>query len=164
MKVLGGRYLTEADLAREGINKLGSNVRVHETAILVDLERIEIGSNVRIDPYCVLSAAGGYLKIGRFRQFVARGAYLFRERRLYGRKPHQPDDPPTSFARPVRVSDARTPRDRRLGQRHSSAAYDWRRLRHRGAFACNPQFAGLGHLRRCPGSATTSEKPPAAEG
>src|SRR3954447_18476145 len=66
MKVLGGRYLTEVDLAGEGIKKLGSNVRVHETAILVDLERIEIGSNVRIDPYCVLSAAGGHLKIGSY--------------------------------------------------------------------------------------------------
>src|SRR4051794_37115970 len=66
MKVLGGRYLTEADLARQGIKKLGSNVRVHETAILVDLERIEIGSNVRIDPYCVLSAAGGHLNIGSY--------------------------------------------------------------------------------------------------
>src|SRR3954467_12737110 len=66
MKVLGGRYLTESDLAREGIKKLGSNVRVHDTAILVDLDRIEIGSNVRIDPYCVLSAAGGYLKIGSY--------------------------------------------------------------------------------------------------
>jgi galactoside O-acetyltransferase len=66
MKVLGGRYLTEGDLARQGLRKLGSNVRVHETAILVDLERIEIGSNVRIDPYCVLSAAGGHLKIGNY--------------------------------------------------------------------------------------------------
>jgi acetyltransferase-like isoleucine patch superfamily enzyme len=64
MKVLGGRYLTERDLIEHGIGRSGDNVRVHETAILVDLERIEIGSNVRIDPYCVLSAAGGYLKIG----------------------------------------------------------------------------------------------------
>src|SRR5947208_7311940 len=66
MKVLGGRYLTEVDLAGEGLKKLGTNVRVHETAVLVDLERIEIGSNVRIDPYCVLSAAGGHLKIGNY--------------------------------------------------------------------------------------------------
>jgi acetyltransferase-like isoleucine patch superfamily enzyme len=66
MKSLGGRYLTEDELVRHGIKNAGSNVRVHETAILVDLERIEIGSNVRIDPYCVLSAAGGYLKIGNY--------------------------------------------------------------------------------------------------
>jgi acetyltransferase-like isoleucine patch superfamily enzyme len=66
MKILGGRYLTEDELVRHGIKNAGSNVRVHETAILVDLERIEIGSNVRIDPYCVLSAAGGYLKIGSY--------------------------------------------------------------------------------------------------
>jgi acetyltransferase-like isoleucine patch superfamily enzyme len=66
MKTLGGNYLTERDLGNHGIKKLGSNVRVHETAVLVDLEQIEIGSNVRIDPYCVLSAAGGYLKIGSY--------------------------------------------------------------------------------------------------
>jgi galactoside O-acetyltransferase len=66
MNILGGRYLTEDELVRHGIKRVGSNVRVHETAILVDLELIEIGSNVRIDPYCVLSAAGGYLKIGNY--------------------------------------------------------------------------------------------------
>ena len=64
MKILGGNYLTEHDLKDHGFKKLGSNVRIHETAILVDLECIEIGSNVRIDPYCVLSAAGGYIRIG----------------------------------------------------------------------------------------------------
>src|SRR5262249_24345201 len=64
MKILGGKYLTEHELKDRGIKRLGSNVRVHETAILVDLEQIEIGSNVRIDPYCVLSAAGGYIRIG----------------------------------------------------------------------------------------------------
>ena len=66
MKVLGGSYLTERELRNHGLKTLGSKVRVHETAILVDLEQIEIGSNVRIDPYCVLSAAGGYLKIGSY--------------------------------------------------------------------------------------------------
>ncbi|WP_375411315.1 acyltransferase [uncultured Bradyrhizobium sp.] len=66
MEILGGRYLTEGDLAHRGIKKVGSNVRVHETAILVDLERIEIGSNVRIDPYCVLSAAAGHIRLGNY--------------------------------------------------------------------------------------------------
>lgn len=64
MKIIGGRYLNETELRALGLKSVGSNVMVHEAAILVDLDRIEIGSNVRIDPFCILSAAGGYLRIG----------------------------------------------------------------------------------------------------
>jgi galactoside O-acetyltransferase len=41
-------------------------VRVHETAILLDVERMQIGSNVRIDPFCIVSGAvtmGSYIHI-----------------------------------------------------------------------------------------------------
>lgn len=64
MKIVGGGYRSELELRRLGIKSVGENVAVHETAILVDLERIEIGSNVRIDGFTVLSAAGGFLRIG----------------------------------------------------------------------------------------------------
>ncbi len=64
MKILGGRYLDEHELRDLGLERVGSNVRVHERAILVDLDRIEIGSNVRVDAFCILSAAGGSLAIG----------------------------------------------------------------------------------------------------
>ena len=66
MKIVGGGYRDENDLRNLGIGAVGPNVRIHETAILVDIERIEIGSNVRIDPFCVLSAAGGYIRLGSY--------------------------------------------------------------------------------------------------
>jgi acetyltransferase-like isoleucine patch superfamily enzyme len=64
MKIIGGDYLNEVELRQRGLRSVGENVSVHETAILVDLDRIEIGSHVRIDGFTVLSAAGGFLKIG----------------------------------------------------------------------------------------------------
>jgi len=66
MKIYGGGYLLRQDLLDLGVRSVGENVRVHEKAILVDVERIEFGSNVRIDAFCVLSAAGGSLKIGSY--------------------------------------------------------------------------------------------------
>ncbi|APO67485.1 O-acetyltransferase LpxA-like protein [Rhizobium gallicum] len=64
MKILGGQYLDEDDLALAGVARVGTNVRVHSTAILVDLESIRIGSHVRIDAFCVISAANGYVELG----------------------------------------------------------------------------------------------------
>jgi acetyltransferase-like isoleucine patch superfamily enzyme len=66
MKVIGGRYRSEGELRDLGIGSAGGNVAVHESAILVDIERIELGSNVRIDPFCILSAAGGFIRIGSY--------------------------------------------------------------------------------------------------
>jgi acetyltransferase-like isoleucine patch superfamily enzyme len=66
MKVYGGGYLLREDLLSLGVRSVGENVRVHEKAVLVDVERIELGSNIRIDAFCVLSAAGGSLKIGDY--------------------------------------------------------------------------------------------------
>jgi galactoside O-acetyltransferase len=63
MKILGGSYYAEHELRRMGL-RCGDNVRVHETAQLVNLDNMEFGSHVRIDPFCVLSAASGQLKIG----------------------------------------------------------------------------------------------------
>ena len=57
MQIIGpGRFLDEHELRERGV-RCGDNVRVHETAILVDVERMQIGSNVRVDPFCVLSGA-----------------------------------------------------------------------------------------------------------
>lgn len=64
MKVIGGRFLNENELRGLGLRSVGRDVLVHEAAILVDLDRISIGSNVRIDAFCVLSAAAGSLAIG----------------------------------------------------------------------------------------------------
>lgn len=74
MKHLNGRYLRERELRALGVVEIGENVAVHETCVLADLERIRFGSNVRIDAFAVLSAAGGGLSIG---DFVHVGAHCF---------------------------------------------------------------------------------------
>lgn len=74
MKIHGGGYLTEHDLRRMGVGQAGESVRVHETCVLVGLEAMRFGSQVRIDPYGVLTAVGGTLTVG---DFVHLSAHLF---------------------------------------------------------------------------------------
>lgn len=64
MKILGGRYLGSDELRRAGLEQVGDGVLVHETAQLVDLDNIRIGSNVRVDPFAILSASRGSIEIG----------------------------------------------------------------------------------------------------
>lgn len=63
MKVLGGRYYNSAELRRLGL-AVGENVEVHETSQIVAFENIQLGNNVRIDPFCILTAAGGRIQMG----------------------------------------------------------------------------------------------------
>ena len=71
MKIVGGRYRDAVELRGLGISCVGDNVMVHESVILVDVEHIELGSNVRIDPFCILSAAGGFIRIGSYVHIAA---------------------------------------------------------------------------------------------
>jgi acetyltransferase-like isoleucine patch superfamily enzyme len=71
MKIVGGRYRDAGELRELGIGSVGKNVMVHDSAILVDVEQIELGSNVRIDPFCILSAAGGFIRIGSYVHIAA---------------------------------------------------------------------------------------------
>ncbi|BEV45482.1 acyltransferase [Afipia carboxidovorans] len=66
MKMLGGQYLQRENLLELGIKRVGENVRIHPTAILVDLEHIELGSHVRIDAYTVISASSGSFVTGDY--------------------------------------------------------------------------------------------------
>ena len=51
---LESRYLDENELADLGIASVGKNVRVSEDAIIIGLENISLGSNIRIDSYNVI--------------------------------------------------------------------------------------------------------------
>jgi galactoside O-acetyltransferase len=64
MRTLGGRYLTETDLANAGFKSLGRNVRVHERASLYGLENISLADDVRIDDFTIIIATGE-VSIGR---------------------------------------------------------------------------------------------------
>jgi galactoside O-acetyltransferase len=60
-------YFTESDLRDAGFKSLGSNVRIARNCTVISPENIEIGSNVRIDGYCSLVAAGaGNIRLGSF--------------------------------------------------------------------------------------------------
>lgn len=67
-------YYTENELQQAGFRHLGSNVRIAKNCVIVGIENIEIGNNVRIDGYSTLAAAGGYIRIG---SYVHIGGYCF---------------------------------------------------------------------------------------
>jgi len=54
-------YLTQEQLLKLGFKSLGKNVKISDKAAIYDCKNIEIGSNSRIDDFCVIS---GNVKIG----------------------------------------------------------------------------------------------------
>jgi acetyltransferase-like isoleucine patch superfamily enzyme len=58
-------YLAE-ELKELGFKTFGTNVQVSRKASLYGVQRISIGSHVRIDDFCVLSAGSGGIEIGNF--------------------------------------------------------------------------------------------------
>ncbi|MBR7632546.1 acetyltransferase-like isoleucine patch superfamily enzyme [Janthinobacterium lividum] len=68
-------YYTQDDLQHAGFRHIGSNVRVAKNCVIVGMENISLGDNVRIDGYSTLVAAGGgYIRIGNH---VHIGGYCF---------------------------------------------------------------------------------------
>lgn len=59
-------FLTEQQLSTIGFAELGSNVLISDKASIYGASRIKIGSNVRIDDFCVLSAGEGGIEIGSY--------------------------------------------------------------------------------------------------
>jgi galactoside O-acetyltransferase len=65
-------YHTEEELKNLGFGSLGSNVKISKTATLYNCNRIFLGSNVRIDNFCVLAISGNAsLSIGNNVQISA---------------------------------------------------------------------------------------------
>ena len=57
---------SEIELQQLGFANLGKNLRISKKASFYGIERISIGSNVRIDDFCVLSAGDGGIEIGSY--------------------------------------------------------------------------------------------------
>lgn len=57
-------YLSTAGLAKMGFKSFGTNVLISDRASIYGAERIALGSNVRIDDFCVLSSGEGGIEIG----------------------------------------------------------------------------------------------------
>ncbi len=68
----GSSFYSEEELAGLGLKSFGHAVKISRKASLYNTGRIEIGSHVRIDDFCVLSGCSdGYLKIGWFVHIAA---------------------------------------------------------------------------------------------
>jgi len=66
-----GYFLAE-ELRAFGFKSVGQNVKIAKNCTIIGLENIEIGSNVRIDGYCTISAAGsGFVRIGSYVHIAA---------------------------------------------------------------------------------------------
>jgi galactoside O-acetyltransferase len=59
-------FLTDQQLQSMGFRGLGSHVQISDKAAIYGAERIELGDHSRIDDFCLLSAGGGGIKIGRY--------------------------------------------------------------------------------------------------
>ena len=60
-------YLSDQELRAAGFRSVGRDVLIARSCTIVGLENIEIGSHVRIDGYCSITApAGGWLKLGSY--------------------------------------------------------------------------------------------------
>ena len=52
-------FLPREALESLGFARLGEDVLIHSTAVIVDCSKLSIGSRVRIDPYVIISNRGG---------------------------------------------------------------------------------------------------------
>ena len=57
---------SDLELQQLGFANLGENARISKKTSFYGIERISIGSNVRIDDFCVLSAGKGGIEIGSY--------------------------------------------------------------------------------------------------
>lgn len=63
--------LLPQQLASLGLASVGKNVQISERASIYGARRIRIGSNVRIDDFCILSAGEGGITIGSYVHIAA---------------------------------------------------------------------------------------------
>lgn len=59
-------FLSQAGLKKLGFHSLGDDVQISDAARFYSPGKISIGSHVRIDDFCILSAGRGGISIGNF--------------------------------------------------------------------------------------------------
>ncbi|MED5526637.1 MAG: acyltransferase [Pseudomonadota bacterium] len=59
-------FYSREELAEFGFKHVGENVLISKKSSIYNPGNIELGSNVRIDDFCVLSAGAGGIKIGNY--------------------------------------------------------------------------------------------------
>jgi acetyltransferase-like isoleucine patch superfamily enzyme len=56
---LNSEFLSREFLEALGFARVGEDVLIHSTAVIVDCHKISLGSRIRIDPYVIISNRGG---------------------------------------------------------------------------------------------------------
>lgn len=59
-------FYTKEELNEMGFKSIGDNVLISDKSSIYGVKNIEIGSNVRIDDFCIISAGEGGIKIGNY--------------------------------------------------------------------------------------------------
>lgn len=59
-------FYSKEELARLGLKNLGTNVQISNKCSIYGAENISIGSNVRIDDFCIISAGEKGIEIGDY--------------------------------------------------------------------------------------------------
>lgn len=59
-------FLSEKELQQTGFKSLGTNVKISDKVSIYNPANISIGSNVRIDDFCILSAGSGGIHVGNY--------------------------------------------------------------------------------------------------
>ena len=57
-------FLTKKQIDKIGFKSIGDDVLISDKASIYNPSDIEIGSNVRVDDFCIISAGNGGIKIG----------------------------------------------------------------------------------------------------
>jgi len=73
-------YFSAKELEQLGFKSLGSDVSISTKASLYGVSRISIGSHVRIDDFCILSAGEGGIHIGSFVHIACYCSLIGKER------------------------------------------------------------------------------------
>ena len=64
--ILNNMFYTKEELNEMGFKSIGENVLISDKVSIYGVKNIEVGSNVRIDDFCIISAGEGGIKIGNY--------------------------------------------------------------------------------------------------
>jgi galactoside O-acetyltransferase len=70
------RYYSDNELKLLGFGRIGRNVRLDRTTVIVNPAGVQIGDQTRIDAFCLITAFGAGVSIGR-NVHIAAGVYVF---------------------------------------------------------------------------------------
>ncbi|MBN2755465.1 MAG: acyltransferase [Candidatus Goldbacteria bacterium] len=67
---------SRGELEKLGLKKIGKNVSIARSCVIINPQYVSVGDNSRIDVFCILSAGSGGIEIGS-NVHIGAGAYIF---------------------------------------------------------------------------------------